>query len=271
MGTELTRRGVGLPDPAWSAAAIDSASETIAAIHREYAAAGARVHTAATFRTTTDRVGPSASRCTRRAVELARQNVGVDDAVFGSVGPMSDCYRRDRVADQANGHYREHIDELVVAAVDGILCETFAEPDDAMLAATIALQTGLPVWVSVTAGYRGELMDADEFASTAMRLSAIGVHCVLLNCVAVGLIDEFLDALEIRRFHGRFGVYANAGTTRDDVRWSWTAGRDDPGGYAEAAANWLDRGAAVVGGCCGTTPHHISAVDARCFPVGRRG
>ena len=52
MGTELERRGVALPAPAWSAAALASAPQLVAAIHADYAAAGADVATAATFRTT---------------------------------------------------------------------------------------------------------------------------------------------------------------------------------------------------------------------------
>ena len=51
LGTELDARGVSVALPLWSAGAIDSAPEVIAAIHREYAAGGATVHTANTFRT----------------------------------------------------------------------------------------------------------------------------------------------------------------------------------------------------------------------------
>ena len=49
MGTELAARGVMTELPLWSAAAIDAAPEVIAAIHRDYADAGATVHTANTF------------------------------------------------------------------------------------------------------------------------------------------------------------------------------------------------------------------------------
>lgn len=265
IGTELSRRGVRLPDVAWSAAAIESAAETIAAIHREYAAAGAEVHTATTFRTTRNRVGQSARELTKLAVELARENVDRRGVVFGSVGPMSDCYRRQRVSPSALSHYQDHVDDLVAANVDGILCETFAEPDDAVAAASVATRTNLPVWVSLTAGYRGELMTTDEFILAAKRLFEIGASCVLLNCVAVRLVEPFLDAIDSLRFHGRFGIYANAGTTIDDVHWTWTAGVDDPASYAAAAKVWLDRGASVVGGCCGTTPEHIAAVHCDCF------
>ena len=43
VGTELAARGVATPPPLWSAAAIDAAPDVLAAIHRDYAAAGATV------------------------------------------------------------------------------------------------------------------------------------------------------------------------------------------------------------------------------------
>ena len=51
VGTELERRGLKLPPPLWSARAIEDAPELLREIHADYAAAGARVHTANTFRT----------------------------------------------------------------------------------------------------------------------------------------------------------------------------------------------------------------------------
>ena len=51
MGTELGARGVATPGPLWSAEGLVHAPGVVAAIHRDYAAAGASVHTANTFRT----------------------------------------------------------------------------------------------------------------------------------------------------------------------------------------------------------------------------
>jgi S-methylmethionine-dependent homocysteine/selenocysteine methylase len=51
LGTVLVRRGVALPAPGWSAHALDVAPDVVAAIHRDYVAAGATVHTTNTFRT----------------------------------------------------------------------------------------------------------------------------------------------------------------------------------------------------------------------------
>ena len=62
MGTELLARGVPTPTPGWSAHALDAAPEVVASIHRDYAAAGAVVHTTNTFRTKSRSVCPFTTR-----------------------------------------------------------------------------------------------------------------------------------------------------------------------------------------------------------------
>src|SRR5271157_2202740 len=95
MGTELARRGVPTPAPAWSAHALEVAPEVVAAIHREYAARGATVHTANTFRAQRAAVGARWEAIARRAVQVARQSVPGGQRVAGSLAPVADCYRPD--------------------------------------------------------------------------------------------------------------------------------------------------------------------------------
>jgi S-methylmethionine-dependent homocysteine/selenocysteine methylase len=39
--------------------------------------------------------------------------------------------------------------------------------------------------------------------------------------------------------------------------------------YAQRARQWLQQGAAIIGGCCGTTPDHIAALNNVMRPTGR--
>ena len=64
--------------------------------------------------------------------------------------------------------------------------------------------------------------------------------------------DMALDPLDL---HG-FGVYANLGEPLESGR-SESCGPED---FAAHAATWLDAGARVIGGCCGTEPSHIRAL-----------
>ena len=80
---------------------------------------------------------------------------------------------------------------------------------------------------------------------------------ILINCVPLAYIDRAFD--ELRAAHrGPIGLYANVGHADDQVGWTLT---DDvqPAAYAQHARRWIQQGAAIVGGCCGTTPDHIAA------------
>ena len=95
LGTELDARGIPTPLPGWSAHALDEAPEAICAIHRDYAAAGATVHTTNTFRTRRAVFGARWETLARRAVHLARDSVPSGHRVAGSIAPLADCYRPD--------------------------------------------------------------------------------------------------------------------------------------------------------------------------------
>ncbi len=45
------------------------------------------------------------------------------------------------------------------------------------------------------------------------------------------------------------------------IRVGWTLTDDvQPAAYAQHARQWMQQGAAIIGGCCGTTPDHIAAL-----------
>ncbi len=256
MGTELARRGVALPLPAWSATAIDAAPETVAAIHRDYAAAGAAVHTANTFRTRRRAVGERWRPMTRRAVQLARANVPEGHRVAGSIAPIEDCYRQDlSPGEAAYGEHLEFASALAAEGVDLLLCETFPHPAEARAAVRAAVTTGLETWVALTAGPDGALMTPGALAAAARACVDAGAGAVLVNCLAARRTLGYVE--ELAKLGVPFGAYANAGAKDEGLGWD-AAG--DPGAaeaYARLAATWIAAGATIVGGCCGTGPAHI--------------
>ncbi|MDQ3035401.1 MAG: homocysteine S-methyltransferase family protein, partial [Myxococcota bacterium] len=145
LGSELDRRGVPTPLPRWSAGAIDAAPDVIAAIHRDYARAGASVATACTFRTTRRAVGDDWERLARRAVELARASVLPGHRVAGSIAPLEDCYRPElSPGARSRVEHRELARTLADAGVDLLLCETFPHVGEALVAVEEAARTGVP-------------------------------------------------------------------------------------------------------------------------------
>jgi len=70
------------------------------------------------------------------------------------------------------------------------------------------------------------------------------------------------DAIEMTRryFAGPIGAYAETGSwTPPD----WVFDGLTPSQYLRHASTWAERGAQLIGGCCGTGPGHIRALADR--------
>jgi S-methylmethionine-dependent homocysteine/selenocysteine methylase len=256
MGTELVRRGVAAPPPAWSAHALDVAPDVIAQIHRDYAAAGATVHTANTFRTQRRSVGGQWEALARQAVRIARESVPPGHRVAGSIAPLEDCYRPDRSLGEAAGEeHAELARALADAGVDLLLCETFPHAVEAMVAVREAVRTGIETWVALTAGPDASLMTPQGMREAARACAGEGAAVVLVNCTPATQTLRYLEALA--QVGAAFGAYANAGSAGDRIGWGVNV-EEGAANYAHWARAWIDAGATVVGSCCGTGPRHVA-------------
>jgi S-methylmethionine-dependent homocysteine/selenocysteine methylase len=261
IGTELIARGLELEPPEWSARAIAEAPELLTRVHAAYADAGATLHTANTFRTQPRVLGKHWVSTLREAVRIAREAVPPGHQVLGSMAPIEDCYRPDLSPGLAAGAEHQAIAAaLCEAGCDLILCETFAGADEAKVAATAAVETGLPTWLSFTAGPFGDLLSAEELGRIAGDAASLGVERILVNCIAANDILRYVEA--IAPLGLPVGVYANAGREQDGLGWGAT-GRRAVEAYADLAERWAEAGASVIGGCCGTGPPHIYALAKR--------
>ncbi|HLK35839.1 MAG TPA: homocysteine S-methyltransferase family protein [Polyangiaceae bacterium] len=264
MGTELARRGASLESPGWSAHALESAPGVVAAIHRDYVAAGATVHTANTFRTTPRAVGTRWTALLRRAVDIARSSVPAGHRVAGSIAPVEDCYRPDLSPGAgARSAHRELARALAGEGVDLILCETFPSGAEAAVAVEAAARTGLPTWVALTAGPCASLMTPAEMARAARDCHEAGAAAVLVGCTAADRTLAFL--LEIAPLGTTLGAYANAGDPAAGLGWGAAAlpsADEGAARYARLAESWAGAGATILGGCCGTGPDHIARLRA---------
>lgn len=270
LGTELTRRGCDTSLPLWSARALLEAPDTVAAIHAEYAAAGARVLTANTFRTNTRALaraglaGQSAA-LTARAVGLARSAAGPGIRVAGSMAPVEDCYSPWLVPGDAalRNEHAALAAALAAAGCDLILVETMNTVREAVIAAQAAAATGLPVWVSFTLDGQNRLLSGEPLAAAIAAVLPVRPQAALVNCIPVAQVDGALIDLRAALTDTGipFGAYANVGHVDDTVGWTLTDAVS-PAAYAAAARRWAALGATLIGGCCGTTPAHIRALDA---------
>ncbi len=269
-GTELTRRGVPTPIPLWSTAALLSAPQTVQAIHREYVAAGADILTANTFRTNPrallraglrDR-GPELSRL---AVQLARDASGSASAgrrvlVAASVAPAEDCYRPDLTPDERElrAEHAELAQWLADARPDLLWIETMGTVREALAAAIAARDVGVPFSVCFALNEAGQLLSGESLDRAIERVEPLGPLAVGLNCLPPEGLCAALPRL--RRLTKRpIAAYAHIGNPEPTCGWSFSQ-NVGPEAYAAYARRWLDAGASVIGGCCGTTPAHVAAL-----------
>ncbi|MHC4101444.1 MAG: homocysteine S-methyltransferase family protein [Planctomycetota bacterium] len=271
-GTELDRRGVDIGLPLWSARALLEAPEVLSEIHRDYLEAGAGAITTNTFRThrrslAKAGLGDRAAELTGLAVTIARRardEFRPDALVLGSVAPLEDCYRPDLAPDDAacRTEHAEMIEHLVEAGADLILIETMNNLAEATAAADVAHRLAPGKWmISMCTRPQdppGTLLSGEPTTPLLERLHdarAIGVNCVAAPHVEVQV--RFLR--EALPDDARIMAYANVGHADEAGNWVITDAVD-PEAYSAYARRWLEAGATIVGGCCGTTPGTIRAI-----------
>ncbi len=261
IGTELVSRGLPLESPGWSAHAIEGAPDLLAEVHAAYASAGALYHTANTFRTQPRALGDRWRVALHAAVRIARDSVDPSMTLLGSMAPLEDCYRPDLSPGKAaRSEHRAAAFELASAGCDILLCETFAHGEEALVAVEEAKGTGLPVWLSLTAGPYGDLLSPPKLAEIGRDALSLGTDRLLVNCIAATRTEAYVTA--ISSLDVPIGVYANAGGEEEGIGWGAT-GAAAADAYAGLAQRWIDAGASLVGGCCGTSPLHIEALVER--------
>ncbi|WP_234023356.1 homocysteine S-methyltransferase family protein [Sorangium cellulosum] len=260
LGTELAARGVATPAPLWSAAALVDARgcEAVRAIHREYTRAGATVHTANTFRTKRRQAGDAWAELAARAVALAREATSAGHRVAGSIAPLEDCYRPDLSPTGARAEHRELSRALAAAGVDLLLCETFPHVGEALVALEEAAATGVEAWVSFTPGPSADLLSPEDVGRAAREAASRGARAVLVNCAPATRTLEYVERLAASGVP--FGAYANAGAADEGLGWAGGQDSASAARYAALARRWIEAGATIVGGCCGTGPAHIAAL-----------
>lgn len=273
-GTELDRRGVDVGLPLWSARAMIEAPDVLEAVHRDYLEAGAQAVTTNTFRThrrslAKEGFGDRAESLTRDAVAIAvaaRDAINPEAVVLGSVAPLEDCYSPD-LAPDADTCRREHaqlIDQLVDAGVDLVLVQTMSSAHESLAAAAAAQERAPGNWAisfCLAPGEPGMLMDGTPLSEVVPELGS--PRFVGINCIAATLLADQVQHLR-SLVDGATPVAAcgNVGYPDDETGWINTDAIE-PTIYAELAQSWIEAGAGIVGGCCGTTPATIRAIRSR--------
>ena len=277
LGRELRFRGVAVPATIWSAGALMTDPAVVRQIHMDYIAAGADVITTNTYGVIRNDLAKEGIE--NRFAELntlacdlaieARDTTSRNVLIAGSLPPLGGSYRPDLVgsSDKIEALYREQA-ELLAPHVDFLLCETMSSAAEGRAAAKAACETGRPVWVAWTLheDLSGNLRSGESITHAVQALEDLPVQGLLVNCCAPESITRAMSFLAATGIEW-IGGYAN---TFVPIPQDWELDGEketdgimalrsdlDPESYAAHVNRWLENGATVVGGCCGTRPSHI--------------
>ena len=270
MGTELHQRGIPI-DACFDVVNL-TRPDFVQDIHENYIRAGADLLETNTFGANRFRLGNHALahrvvEINRAGVELARaaiESVGRPDVLIaGSVGPLGARlapYGR-VLPEAAREAFAEQISALAEAGADLILIETMSDLYEVKEALQAAREhaPGLPVLVSLTFTRDDRTLMGQSAHYVAHELEKLGVDIIGLNCSSgPSQLLRLLRQMRRTAPTARFSVMPNAGWPEQvEGRVMYPATPDYFGQYAR---EFLNAGACIVGGCCGTTPDHIAAM-----------
>ncbi|HLY50712.1 MAG TPA: homocysteine S-methyltransferase family protein, partial [Solirubrobacteraceae bacterium] len=212
----------------------------------------------------------------RRAAEIARRAAGENRFVAGSIGPtgflpasddptLGQIRFRDLVevfAEQARGLVEGGADLIIIETAQDIL-----EVKAAVFGAREAFkETGraLPIQTSVSLlPNGGKMLLGTDISSVLATLEGLDVDVIGLNC-STGPEDmrdaiRFLGEASSKPVH----CIPNAGLPLQGPNGE-TIFPEQPEPLAAVLGEFVERyGVSIVGGCCGTTPEHIAAINER--------
>lgn len=223
-----------------------------------------------------------------KLARAAREIAGEPVLVAGAVGPVGISGEGAQEADDdlLRAAYREQMEALLAGGIDLFIIETQADPREAVAAIRAArelchlpvvlefafwpsgVQEGLHSRLTLSSNGEGEFVTASGYTpetvaaylarlTEAERPEVIGLNCGSGVAYLVEVLDRLRQALSFTAF---WSAMPNAGLPRyRGGRLFYAAG---PRYLAEQVQPLVQAGVRLIGGCCGTTPEHIQAMDA---------
>lgn len=156
--------------------------------------------------------------------------------------------------------YKEQITYLAEAGVDLLVVETMMSLQESRAALIAAKEVcNLPVMVTMTFEADGRALYGTDVLTAAITLESLGADAFGINCSTgpaqmIPMFEKIQSAVKIPLI-----AKPNAGmpTLDEEGNTVYGLGCDD---FAKEVKMLWERGASILGGCCGTTPEHIKAM-----------
>jgi 5-methyltetrahydrofolate--homocysteine methyltransferase len=201
----------------------------------------------------------------REAAAISREAAGTGGWVLGSVGPTGVILMMGEVTpEELYDAFREQSVALEEGGADAIVIETMTDLDEAILAVRAAREhTSLPVMCTmtfdklVTGDYRTMMGVAPS--EMVQPLIDAGASVIGANC-GNGIEGMVAIVKEIREINRDIPVLVHANAGMPVYRDGETVFPESPEEMASHLNALVNAGANIIGGCCGTTPDHISCL-----------
>ena len=261
-------RNVGMPKACCAEQWILENPEALVALQRGYAEAGSQIIYAPTFQ---------AQPIALKAVGLEHQTEKINEllvALSRSAAPgcliagdittlATFCDSWDEGCfDLLVENYRRQIRGLMEGGADLLIGETLLYPQEAEAILTAAELEGAGASLySFTMQADGALLSGAEAGPLLRSLEDAGAAAVGFNCVAADMMTPYLVAKLRRYVRGPLICKPNAGVPTINAA-GIAEYAQTPEEFAAVMADCRKNGATLLGGCCGTTPAHIAALNA---------
>jgi 5-methyltetrahydrofolate--homocysteine methyltransferase len=278
---DLTQADYGGLEGKCHEALVLNRPDVIEGVHASMLDAGAEVVETDTFQGSRLKLdewglGEHTLEINTKAAQIARRAAGEDRFVAGSIGPtgflpsstdptlgdISFARLVEVFAEQARGLVEGGADLIIVETAQDIL-EVKAAIFGAR-GAFAATGRALPIQCSVSLlPQGGKMLLGTDIQAVLTTLTALDVDVIGLNC-STGP-EDMRDAIRFLGENSPLPVHCipNAGLPLQGPDGE-TIFPEEPGPLAATLGEFVERyGVGIVGGCCGTTPEHISAIRER--------
>jgi homocysteine S-methyltransferase len=269
----LKQRGVPMND--FTPYGILTHADAVAQLYREFFEAGVDVIQAQTFQGTRNRLeqigmADRYEEIHRRAVEVARQVVGHEVLLAGSIGSAVGSRGLAKaglsLAD-ARALYQEECELVASLDVDFLIVETFMWMDDVLCAVEAAKRTGLPVLCTVSFKEKETLDDGTTPEECARRLRAAGADGVGANCMRepsrmLPVVRRMRAAVAGPIAMQPIGFSCWPEYTHLHHVPDWTQRVLAPADMAAYAREAVALDIRYIGSCCGSGPDQVRAMAA---------
>lgn len=192
------------------------------------------------------------------AVKLAKQAATDNTFILGTIGGIHGSNTIGTV-EEIKRSFREQLYCLLLEGVDGILLETYYDFEELKTVLKIAREaTKLPIITNVSMHEAGVLQNGLALSDALAELENLGADVVGINChLGPHHMLKSLASVPLPK-KALLAVYPNASFPGyKDGKLFY---ENEPEYFERYAEKFREAGVHLIGGCCGTTPEHITAL-----------